>query len=500
MMFGARPITFALFYFLFPMVSSDGVGELTWWTGSEPGPLQGSSCEYAQPDSTALGASWLSPYVDGGMYCAVSDDLFNGGEGCGKCYRITYTSGGSNAGQAQPGSADIQVVNSGAGGFLHFDCFDTAHQAITGISTGIHPVSYTEIPCTNSPPSVVILDGPNAYYVKVLVAGGRTGVKAVKVYLDGNAISMNRNSGATWAAGLAGVEGLDVEVSFEVTFSDNTVTRIENCFDGRWPVHKSEQCSAQSGTSFPTKSPVISPTDEAPTEAPFVAEPAPQPTESPSPSLFDNCFSSRNTVIVEGKGETPLHKLEIGDYVQTPSKKFSRVYSFLHHDDDRRAQFLRIHTLAETIPLEVTASHMLFSGNDVVRASDVKVGDVLNEGKTVRMIELVDSNGLYAPVTESGELIVSGIGVSSYVATFDGISPWLQHTLGHAVMYTRRQYCLSRIQKCQAEQYIGGFPAFLHKYLPAIESAAQRSRSPDGIVWFTILRLLRQALVVATTL
>ena len=205
-------------------------GELTWWTASEPGPLQGSSCEYASSAATTHDASWLSTYVSGGMYCAVSDDLFANGEGCGKCYRVTYTSGGTNDSEAQSGTADIQVVNSGAGGTEHFDCFEDAHKAITGISTGIHPVSYYEIPCTYTPPAIVILDGPNAYYTKVLVAGGTTGVAGVDIILDGNRVTMYKNSGATWAAGLSGTEGTQVDIAFEVTFTDNTVVLISSCF------------------------------------------------------------------------------------------------------------------------------------------------------------------------------------------------------------------------------------------------------------------------------
>merc|ERR1711981_1179733 len=135
------------------------VGELTMWT-ADPNAIQASSCEYAQPASTSGGnPQWLVPYVNIKKYCAVSSDLFENGAGCGKCFRIVY---------------------DGVGGQKHFDCFVDTFSTITGTDTGVFPVSYEEVDCENpSPLTVVVLDGPNAGYVKVLVAGGKTGVSAV---------------------------------------------------------------------------------------------------------------------------------------------------------------------------------------------------------------------------------------------------------------------------------------------------------------------------------
>merc|ERR1711981_1437124 len=107
------------------------VGELTMWT-ADPNAIQASSCEYAQPASTSGGnPQWLVPYVNSKKYCAVSSDLFENGAGCGKCFRIVYDGvGGTDSGQA--GSEIIQVVDSGAGGQKHFDCFVDTFSTITG--------------------------------------------------------------------------------------------------------------------------------------------------------------------------------------------------------------------------------------------------------------------------------------------------------------------------------------------------------------------------------
>uniref|UniRef100_A0A7S1UP23 Expansin-like EG45 domain-containing protein n=1 Tax=Grammatophora oceanica TaxID=210454 RepID=A0A7S1UP23_9STRA len=212
-------------------------GELTWWTDSLSA-VEGSSCEYSKTASIAQGSSWATPYVDPGFHCAVSDDLYDGGAGCGKCYHLVYDGvGGTNP--ATAGDAYVQVTNSGAGGTKHFDCFDDAFVALTGISTGIFPLSYYEVPCTYAAPTVVVLDGNNAYYVKVLVAGGETSVSAVTMYVNNIPYIMNRVSGATFSTSLSGLTG---SAKFEVTFSDGLTEMIDDCFSGQWPVATSSQC------------------------------------------------------------------------------------------------------------------------------------------------------------------------------------------------------------------------------------------------------------------
>ena len=139
-------------------------------------------------------------------------------------------------------------MDSGAGGQNHFDCFIDAFSTITGAKTGKFPISYEEVDCEDSPLAVVVLDGPNANYVKVLVAGGKTGVQAVSLTLDGSKqYTMNKVVGATWAASLP--DGLkDVSVQFEVTFDDGSTETAGNCFGGKWPVGIGSQCYGSTGS------------------------------------------------------------------------------------------------------------------------------------------------------------------------------------------------------------------------------------------------------------
>ncbi|GKY99169.1 hypothetical protein MPSEU_000872400 [Mayamaea pseudoterrestris] len=215
-------------------------GQLTMWTTS-PTTVQGSSCEYASSTAISGGATpWLINYVNPGMYCAVSDDLYESGVTCGSCYRVSYSgSGGSDPGKA--GSAVIQVVDSGAGGSKHFDCYLTAHQAISGANTGVFPVAYAKVNCKRSPLAAVVLDGNNAYYTKVLFAGGVTGVKAARITIGTVTTQMYKVSGATWAASLTGAT--NKAVSFQLTFSDGTMGSISGCFGSNtWPVATGTQC------------------------------------------------------------------------------------------------------------------------------------------------------------------------------------------------------------------------------------------------------------------
>ncbi|GKY99161.1 hypothetical protein MPSEU_000871600 [Mayamaea pseudoterrestris] len=214
-------------------------GQLTMWTTS-PSAVQGSSCEYASSTSTSGGNTpWLRSYVTPGMYCAVSDDLYESGVSCGSCYRVSYSgSGGSDLGRA--GSTIVQVVDFGAGGSKHFDCYVAAHQAISGANTGVFPVAYAKVNCQRSPLAAVVLDGNNAYYTKVLFAGGVTGVQAASITVGTITTPMLRVSCATWAASLTGAT--NKAVSFQLTFSDGTTGSIFGCFSNAWPVATGTQC------------------------------------------------------------------------------------------------------------------------------------------------------------------------------------------------------------------------------------------------------------------
>ena len=81
--------------------------------------------------------------------------------------------------------------------------------------------------------------------------------------------------------------------------------------------------------------------------------PNPAPIGSTGGKTGKSCFSTANSVEVEGKGLIAMDALKIGDYARAGKDEFSRVYSFIHRDRDAEAEFLQIHAEGLKTPLEV---------------------------------------------------------------------------------------------------------------------------------------------------
>lgn len=225
-------------------------------------------------------------------------------------------------------------------------------------------------------------------------------------------------------------------------------------------------------TPSPIKSPVASPVGSPPVASP-VASPVGSPPSSP-PSPF--CFSRANTVLVQSKGLVQMDSLQIGDYVLARNTEFSRVISFIHLKRGIQVDYLQIHAVGLKNPLEITSSHMLFVNNHnfPVQASEVKVGDMLGENR-VSKVKSVKRSGVYAPVTESGDIVVSGVRASSYAAVLTHV-PIHQHAGAHAFFAARRLFCRFNFANCESETYTGeGFPEWLS---PIIHFALRIEQSP----------------------
>jgi len=147
----------------------------------------------------------------------------------------------------------------------------------------------------------------------------------------------------------------------------------------------------------------------------------PAPTPAPgSPSTptfpFQLCFSGETTVVVKDKGTVFMKDLQLGDEVLGAAGEFETVYSFGHRHETVEAVFLRF------LPsgIEISFDHMLKVDGQFIPASDVTVGDNLQtftgEHVAVEAIQTVGRNGVYAPFTASGTIIVSNIISSNYIA------------------------------------------------------------------------------------
>ena len=179
----------------------------------------------------------------------------------------------------------------------------------------------------------------------------------------------------------------------------------------------------------------------------------------------DFCFSEANTVEIKGKGLVSMGTLKVGDFVRAGKGEFSRVFSFIHLDRDVETSFLQIRTEGLQKPLELSPDHIVFVSNNYsadvpVCASQVKVGDMLGANKVTR-IQSIKRRGIFAPVTYSGDIVVSGVLVSCFAA-IRSFSLLNQHTEAHAFFAIRRLVCVFDFDICENERYTKeGIPVWL---------------------------------------
>lgn len=184
-------------------------------------------------------------------------------------------------------------------------------------------------------------------------------------------------------------------------------------------------------------------------------------------------------MFVQEKGEISIEKLQIGDIVATSHKGHtSRVYSLAHNDGERRAEYLQIITDSGD-RIEISGNHMMFVNHQPKLAQHVKVGDRLDETQTVTEIQVVTRRGLYAPLTENGRIMVSGVQASTYVGLLD-VDTGIQVFVYHSVLSLLRLVCKFHFGSCKAETYskqgyantVVGFLKFtdaLSQYHPSVQ-------------------------------
>jgi len=242
---------------------------------------------------------------------------------------------------------------------------------------------------------------------------------------------------------------------------------------------------ARSPVSPPVPAPV-SPTIPAPVAPPVpavvpppMAAPVTPPIRKPSNA---RCFSDHMVVMVQGKkGATRMDELQIGDAILT-SKGYSKVYSFGHYEPSRWTEFLQIYTTnSQQAPLEITADHLLYYHNnstcniELAPAGQVKVGDFLvtsnDRLSQVEMIQKIHRQGIYAPFTESGDIVVNGIAASVYIALPPAFQSHLsfeqQHWLQQKYYSPFRLFC--HVVGCKADETGDtGFPIGVSMWLPLL--------------------------------
>jgi len=108
---------------------------------------------------------------------------------------------------------------------------------------------------------------------------------------------------------------------------------------------------------------------------------------------------------------------------------YSSVKYWLHSNPIARHSYLRIQTTIKHRPLLITPEHLIYAVNEnatdrvVMRAEELKVGDHIlvlgidSDGlvpSPIVRITPTERNGIYAPITNEGSIIVNGVLASSY--------------------------------------------------------------------------------------
>jgi hypothetical protein len=189
----------------------------------------------------------------------------------------------------------------------------------------------------------------------------------------------------------------------------------------------------------------------------------PAPPPSPNNNNFNaGCFAGSNEVVVEDRGIVKVRNLSIGDRVQVGNGVFEPIYSFGHLHHTKLSSFFEVET--HDAKIRLTSEHLLFTADrGAIPVAHLRVDDVLElESKrgTVTAIRTVQEQGLYAPFTPSGKIIVNGFVASSYVAIDEDASehievlgiPMSYHTLCHALELPHRVAC-HYLGSCKSETY-----------------------------------------------
>ena len=160
-----------------------------------------------------------------------------------------------------------------------------------------------------------------------------------------------------------------------------------------------------------------------------------------------------------------MDALKIGDSVLTADGFFSKVYSF-GHKASFKTTYLQVFSasMKQGHPLEISSEHMIYthdrakSALKIVAAGDLEVGDSLltKEGlpSEILWIRKVERQGVYSPLTESGNLFVNGVLASSYVSRNwlkDHVSGDTLHAFQHGATLPLRLFC--GVVDCKTEMY-----------------------------------------------
>lgn len=138
------------------------------------------------------------------------------------------------------------------------------------------------------------------------------------------------------------------------------------------------------------------------------------------------------------------------------------MYSISHVDLTTKILYHQIYHTGNTVPLEISPDHLMYANGKIVKAKQVQIGDTLSTNATVSFVSVAYVAGLYAPLTETGTLLVSGAPVSNFVAMTTLLSPAVQHHAAHAALAPVRWLCRADFDFCRYQSYTDSHSNFVY--------------------------------------
>lgn len=177
----------------------------------------------------------------------------------------------------------------------------------------------------------------------------------------------------------------------------------------------------------------------------------------------------------------------IGDAVRvvtpTGQVEWSQVIGWLHREPKSIGEYLRLTTNRRQ--LNVSAEHLVATVKggkvDFVQAQEIQVGTTILEcdlsgnsssvpvwGNSVQKVEKFRAEGIFAPLTVAGTIVVDGVAASCYAAT-------RSHTAAHAAMKPMRTMYRHNPEKMQKQPHVGKHIPGAHRYVDVLARVAGKA-------------------------
>uniref|UniRef100_A0AC35G261 Hint domain-containing protein n=1 Tax=Panagrolaimus sp. PS1159 TaxID=55785 RepID=A0AC35G261_9BILA len=188
------------------------------------------------------------------------------------------------------------------------------------------------------------------------------------------------------------------------------------------------------------------------TPPPITPPPITPPPITPPPPMMMQCFSGDTIVKIFNYEEKRLDEISLNDWILTAGDNkigFSKVLSWLHKMPNETAEFLKF-TLENGKSLKMTQKHFIYKtdclANNItnfkshhflyekIQAGNIQLSDCIlfmNDDTKfiptrISKIEKIQEKGIYAPLTDNGNIIANNIFASCYSEIDDEL---LQFTL-----------------------------------------------------------------------